>query len=198
MLLFGKNTPSWLVVFLGNPGDKYVRTRHNAGWLAADAVENFADKRIKRVKFKSLTEVVTLGGKSVLLIKPQTFMNLSGDAVAPAARFYKIPPERVVVVHDDLDLPPGKLRIKRGGSDGGHNGLKSIIARLGSKEFPRIKLGIGKPEHSGFDTLDWVIGKISSADFDVIKEAAARVPEVLEILVRDGTDAAMNKFNGIS
>jgi len=194
-MLFKSKQPEWIVAFLGNPGEKYAQTRHNAGWIAADAVEDYTDTRIKHIKFKALTETVTIGGKSVMLIKPQTFMNLSGEAVGPAAKFYKIPPERVVAVFDDMDLPLGKVRIRRSGSHGGHNGVKSLIQHLGTSEFPRIKLGIGKPPHPDYDVIDWVVGKLKGNDLTEIREAAAKVPLIIESIVRDGIDTAMNKYS---
>ncbi|MDR2606344.1 MAG: aminoacyl-tRNA hydrolase [Oscillospiraceae bacterium] len=194
-MFFKSKQPVWAIIFLGNPGEKYAQTRHNAGWIAANAVEDFTNKRIKHIKFKALTETVTLGGESVLLVKPQTFMNLSGESAGAAARFYKIPPERVVAVFDDMDLPLGKIRIRRGGSDGGHNGVKSLIQHLGTKEFPRIKLGIGKPPHPDYDVIDWVIGKLKNGELTAIQDAAGQVPAILETIIRDGMDSAMNKFS---
>jgi PTH1 family peptidyl-tRNA hydrolase len=189
------NTPTWLVAFLGNPGEKYAKTRHNAGWFAADATEDFCGKPINKIKFKALTSVVSLGGESVFLVKPQTFMNLSGESVSPAAAFYKIPPERIIIVFDDMYLQPGKLRIKRGGSDGGHNGIKSVITRLGTSDFPRIKIGVGEPPDPRFDQVNWVTGKPSGTDFALITDAAKRVPNALTEIIRNGFDFAMNKFN---
>ena len=128
-------------------------------------------------------------------MRPQTYMNLSGDAVQPAAAFYKIPPDRVIVVHDDMALPAGKLRIKRGGSDGGHNGIKSITRRLGTQDYPRVKIGVGEPPNPEWDRIDWVVGKLSDAEFKVISEAAARAVEAVEELISHGIDSAMNRFN---
>ena len=134
-------------------------------------------------------------GRQVLFMRPQTYMNLSGDAVQPAAAFYKIPPDRVIVVHDDMALPAGKLRIKRGGSDGGHNGIKSITRRLGTQDYPRVKIGVGEPPNPEWDRIDWVVGKLSDAEFKVISEAAARAVEAVEELISHGIDSAMNRFN---
>ncbi|MDR2530272.1 MAG: aminoacyl-tRNA hydrolase [Oscillospiraceae bacterium] len=187
--------PEWLIVFLGNPDARHELTRHNAGWIAADYVESSVGVRIRRAKFKSHTELAVIGGARVLLMKPMTYMNLSGEAVAAAVRFYKLAPERVVVVHDDLDLAPGKLRIKRGGSDGGHNGIKSVTAHLGTRDYPRIKLGIGKPSHPEHDRIDWVIGKLDKSSLDTLRECAELVPDVLETLIAHDVETAMNKFN---
>jgi len=186
-----------IIAFLGNPGDKYANTRHNAGWFAADAVEEKLGCRISQIKFHAFTKIVEIGGEPVLLMKPLTYMNESGLAVASAARFYKIEPQDIVVVFDDMDLPPGRMRIKRNGSSGGHNGLKSIISHLGTSEFPRVKIGIGKPPHPDYDVLDWVLGKPSAPDMTAIRAIATLVPDVVQTLISDGVDVAMNQFNGV-
>ena len=147
----------WLVVFLGNPGPKYECTRHNAGFMAADALAKDKGISINRSRFKALTATVDMGGESVLLMKPQTYMNLSGEAVIQAVKFYKIAPENVIVVSDEMSLPIGKLRIRTKGSAGGHNGLKNIIAHLGTDSFPRIRIGVGAPPHPDYDVADWVL-----------------------------------------
>ena len=145
-MFFGKRTGpvTWLVVGLGNPGPKYEWTRHNMGFLVVDELAERENIPVQRLKYKALTNTALIGGQSVLLMKPTTYMNLSGEAVGQAARFYKIPPERVLVISDDVALPQGKLRVRRSGSAGGHNGLKNIIAHLGTDQFPRIKVGVGK------------------------------------------------------
>ncbi|MEG0875638.1 MAG: aminoacyl-tRNA hydrolase [Oscillospiraceae bacterium] len=183
---------SWLVVFLGNPGDKYSGTRHNVGFMTADILEKRENLKISRLRFSALTATCTLGGEKVLLMKPQTYMNLSGDAVAPAAAFYKLPPERIIVVCDDVALPLGKLRIRAKGSSGGHNGLKSIISRLGTDAFPRIKIGVGAPDH---DMIDWVLGKFYGKDADTIANSCKLAADAISSLICEGTDKAMNKFN---
>lgn len=154
-MFFSKGGAEWIVAFLGNPGIKYNGTRHNAGFMAADAMEKKLGVSINKMRFKALTQTADIGGKKVLLMKPQTYMNLSGDAIVQAANFYKVPPERVIVVSDETALPIGRLRIRRGGSAGGHNGLKSVIARLGTDQFPRIRLGVGDKPHR---TMTWPIG----------------------------------------
>ena len=189
------NGPEWIVVFLGNPGAKFEGTRHNMGFLTADELCRRNNIRITRVKFKALTELADIGGKRVLLMKPQTYMNLSGDAVQPAASFYKVPPERVLVISDDVSLPAGKIRIRKKGSAGGHNGLKSIIEHLGTEEFPRIKIGVGSPEHSG-EMVEWVIGVPKNKDAELIGDAIKRAAEAIEEIIAAGTDNAMNKYNG--
>ena len=197
-MLFGKNRTGgteWLVVGLGNPGDKYENTRHNAGFMVVDELAERLHVPVQRLKYKALTNTAEEGGKRVLLMKPVTYMNLSGEAVRQAAEFYKIPPERVLVISDDVSLPVGKLRIRKGGSAGGHNGLKSIIAQLGSDRFPRLKIGVGEKPHPDYDMADWVLSKFAGADRQMIEEAMKRAADAVECLLRDGADQAMNKFN---
>lgn len=186
----------WILVFLGNPGDQYENTRHNVGFLAADALGERLNKPIQRLKFKALTNVVEYGGCRVLLMKPVTYMNLSGEAVGEAARFYKLPPERVLVISDDVSLPVGKLRIRKGGSAGGHNGLKSIIQHLGTDQFPRIKVGVGQKPHPDYDMADWVLSKFAGEDLKTITEAIRKAADAVECLIQEGPDKAMNRFNG--
>jgi PTH1 family peptidyl-tRNA hydrolase len=161
-MFFGRKTGpvEWIVVFLGNPGAKYTRTRHNAGFMTADLFSEKTDVKIDRLKFRALTAAAELGGCRVLLLKPQTYMNLSGDAVGQAMRFHKVPLERVLVVSDDVSLPIGKLRIRRSGSAGGHKGLADIIQKCGGEEFPRIKIGVGEPPHPDYDMADWVLSSL--------------------------------------
>lgn len=198
MFLKGKASggPRWLVAFLGNPESKYERTRHNAGFMAAEVLAEKYRIKTNKLRFHAFTALEDFGGERVYFMRPTTYMNLSGDAVAPAAAFYKIPPERVIVVFDDMALPPGKLRVKRNGSAGGHNGIKSIIAKLGTDQFPRVKIGIGSPPHPDYDVIDWVIGKMSDAEYKTIREAAERALEAVEEIIQKGVNAAMNDFNG--
>lgn len=198
MFLKGKASggPRWLVAFLGNPESKYERTRHNAGFMAAEVLAEKYRIKTNKLRFHAFTALEDFGGERVYFMRPTTYMNLSGDAVAPAAAFYKIPPERVIVVFDDMALPPGKLRVKRNGSAGGHNGIKSIIAKLGTDQFPRVKIGIGSPPHPDYDVVDWVIGKMSDAEYKTIREAAERALEAVEEIIQKGVNAAMNDFNG--
>lgn len=186
---------SWLIVFLGNPGLKYEGTRHNAGFMAADAMAKEKNISINRARFKALTATVDIGGESVMLMKPQTFMNLSGEAVIQAVRFYKIPPEHVIVVSDEISLPIGKLRIRVKGSAGGHNGLKNIIAQLGTDAFPRIRIGVGAPPHPDYDMPDWVLGTFRGEDKTAMDDAAVRAAEACAVYIRDGADRAMSRFN---
>ena len=186
----------WLVVGLGNPGPKYDWTRHNMGFLVIDELAEREKIPVQKLKFKALTNTVVIGDRSVLLMKPTTYMNLSGGAVGEAARFYKIPPERILVISDDVALPQGKLRIRRSGSAGGHNGLKDIIAHLGGDGFPRIKVGVGGKPHPDSDMADWVLGKFTGQDKKVMEEAIQRAADAVETLLKSGVDQAMSRYNG--
>ncbi len=186
----------WLVVGLGNPGPKYDWTRHNMGFLVIDELAEREKIPVQKLKFKALTNTVVIGDRSVLLMKPTTYMNLSGGAVGEAARFYKIPPERILVISDDVALPQGKLRIRRSGSAGGHNGLKDIIAHLGGDGFPRIKVGVGGKPHPDSDMADWVLGKFTGQDKKVMEETIKRAADAVEELLKNGVDQAMSRYNG--
>jgi PTH1 family peptidyl-tRNA hydrolase len=187
---------SWILLCLGNPGEKYENTRHNVGFLVADEVAERQHAPIQRLKFKALTNILTISGEKVLVMKPVTYMNLSGEAVKPAADFYKIPPDHVLVVSDDTALPVGKLRIRKGGSAGGHNGLKSIIQHLGTDQFPRIRVGVGEKPHPDYDLADWVLGKFQGEDKKAIDAAVMRAADAVACILQDGVDKGMNKFNG--
>ena len=194
--MFRKKAPvSWLVVGLGNPGAKYENTRHNVGFMTADALAGRNGEPIRRVKYNALTSEAVIGGQSVLLMKPTTFMNLSGQAVSEAARFYKIPADHVLVISDDVDLPLGKLRIRKSGSAGGHNGLKNIIQLLGPDQFPRLKIGVGGKPHPDYNMADWVLGQFQGEDKKTIDAAVARAADAVECLLADGIDRAMNQYN---
>ena len=188
---------SWLVVFLGNPGKKYDGSRHNIGFRTADALEKREHIKIAKLRFNALTATGELGGEKVLFMKPQTFMNLSGNAVAPAAAYYRIPADHVIVVSDDMSLPVGKLHIRAKGSAGGHNGLKSIIAALGTDEIPRIKIGVGvpPPEAGEQEIINWVLGGFAGKDADIIAETCEKACDALPVLIGEGAEKAMNKFN---
>lgn len=196
-MLFSKPSGvSWLVVFLGNPGLRYEGTRHNAGFMTADALARSKNLSLNRARFKALTAVWELGGEKVLLMKPQTYMNLSGEAAAEAARFYKIPPEHVLVVSDEVALPIGKLRVRAKGSAGGHNGLKSLIACLGTEDFPRIRLGVGAPPHPDYDMADWVLSAFKNQDAEDMAAAAERAAKAVECYILHGPERTMNLYNG--
>lgn len=195
-MLFGKKMPvSWLIVGLGNPGQQYASTRHNVGFRAADALAEHIGITIRRVRFHALTGEGSVGGQQALLLKPTTYMNLSGQAVGEAARFYKIPPDHVLVISDDVALPPGKLRLRRNGSAGGHNGLKSIIEYLGSDKFPRLKIGVGGKPHPDCDMADWVLGSFHGQDAIDVEQAVQRAAQAVECLLELGFDQAMNRYN---
>ena len=194
--LFQKTGPvEWLVVFLGNPGPKFAGTRHNIGFMTADKCEKATGASIRRARFQALTDQISVGGAGVLLMKPQTFMNLSGDAVGPAARFYRIPAEHVIVVSDDVSLPTGKIRVRTKGSAGGHNGLKSIISALGTEAFPRVKVGVGAPPHPDYDMADWVLGVFRNQDAVDIDAAVQRAWEAVESYIRVGPEKTMDLYN---
>lgn len=196
-MIFGRKTSGvdWLLAGLGNPGDQYENTRHNVGFLAVDELAERLNVPVQRLKFRALTSTVTLGGQKVLLMKPVTFMNLSGEAIREAAAFYKIPPQRILVLSDEVALAPGKIRVRRSGSAGGHNGLKNIISLLGSDQFPRIRIGVGQKPHPDYDMADWVLGKFQGEDKAAVAEAIRRAADAAECLLRDGPDAAMNQYN---
>lgn len=197
MFSFKRPGPAqWLVVGLGNPGPKYEWTRHNVGFLVVDELAERANLPVQKLKFKALTNTALIGGQSVLLMKPTTYMNLSGEAVGQAARFYKIPPERVLVISDDVALPQGKLRIRRSGSAGGHNGLKNIIAHLGSDQFPRVKVGVGGKPHPDSDMADWVLSKFTGPDKTAMEQTIHRAADAVTCLLEQGVDQAMASFNG--
>ena len=185
----------WLIVCLGNPGDKYEGTRHNVGFMVADELGNRGNFPIQRLKYRALTQTATIGGCQALVMKPVTFMNLSGESVGEAARFYKIPADHVLVVSDDVSLPVGKLRIRTGGSAGGHNGLKNIIQHLGTDQFPRVKVGVGQKPHPDYDMADWVLGKFQGEDKKAIDAAVARAADAVECYLKEGATKAMNRFN---
>ena len=198
-MLFGRKNTSgveWLLVGLGNPGDKYDNTRHNVGFAAIDQLAEELRVPVQKLKYRALTQTVELGGAKVLLMKPITYMNLSGEAVGEAARFFKIPADHVLVLSDDVSLPVGKLRIRKGGSAGGHNGLKNIIQHLGTDQFPRVKIGVGEKPHPDYDMADWVLGKFAGEDLKTITQAIERAGKAAECYIQDGPDKAMNKFNG--
>ena len=184
----------WLIVGLGNPGAKYDGTRHNVGFAALDQLASQLGIRVDQLKFKALCGDAVIDGKRVLLMKPSTFMNLSGQAVQEAAHFYKIPTDHILVFSDDISLPVGKLRIRRKGSAGGHNGIKNIIANLGTDRFQRIKIGVGeKPKE--WDLADYVLSPFSREERAKVDKAISHAAKALELMLSDETDAAMNEYN---
>lgn len=195
VLFQSKSAADWIVAFLGNPGRRFDGTRHNVGFMAAAALEEEKGIKVKRIRFHALTASVNFGGEKVLLMMPQTYMNLSGEAVGQAARFYKVPPERIIVVSDEMALPAGKIRVRPSGSSGGHNGLKSIIEHLGTDRFPRIRIGVGEPPHPDYDARDWVISTLKGPDAQEIKKAAILAAAAVEYYIVNGPDKTMNKYN---
>ena len=187
----------WMVVFLGNPGPKYSGTRHNVGFLAADKLEKLENIKISKLRFNSLTAIYTVGNEKVLVLKPQTYMNLSGNAVAPAAAYFKIPAEHIIVVCDDVSIPVGKIRIRAKGSSGGHNGLKSIISALGTETFPRVKIGVGAPpsNETEDDMINWVLGTFCGKEATTIAEMCEQSIKAVSVIINNGTEKAMNMFN---
>ena len=190
-----KGKIEYIIVGLGNFGIEYNETRHNAGFMAVDRLVQKNGFDISRVKFKSKTGETLINGKRCLVLKPTTYMNNSGEAVVEAMNFYKIPIENVIVIYDDISLEPGKLRIRRKGSDGGHNGIKSIIALTGSDEFPRIKIGVGKKPNPNYNLADWVLSKFSEEDKKSIEPALEKAVDSLGFIVVGNIDKAMNLYN---
>ena len=186
----------YLIVGLGNPGSKYDGTRHNVGYAALDVLAEKLHLRVDRIKFQGLMAQGSYEGMKVILLKPTTYMNLSGQSVSAAARFYKIPPEHIIVLSDDISLDPGRLRVRKNGSAGGHNGLKSIIASLGSQEFPRIKIGVGAKPHPDYDLADWVLGTFPKEQKKLMEETYEKAANAALLLMEKGTEAAANRYNG--
>ena len=185
----------YIIAGLGNPGTQYEDTRHNCGFMAVETIAEEHNIEIKRLKFKSLTAEIQLGGKRCLLMKPSTFMNLSGEAVGEAASFYKIPPENVIVIYDDINLDVGKMRIRSKGSDGGHNGMKSIILNLNSDNFPRIRIGVGKKPHPDYNLADWVLSRFTKEEGALLELAFKNSSQAAALIIEGKIAEAMNKFN---
>ncbi len=195
MLFGGSKGVEQLIVFLGNPGEQYEHTRHNVAWAVADALAEELNVPIQRLKFRALTHVCTVGGKKAMLMKPVTYMNLSGEAVGEAARFYKLTPQQVLVVCDDVALPPGKLRLRAQGSAGGHNGLKSIEQHLSSQDYPRLRVGVGAKPHPDFDLADWVLARPQGEDAKAIDDAVARAAKTIPDILKLGVQRAQERVN---
>lgn len=198
-MLFQKSKPAgpldFIVVGLGNPGKQYEATRHNAGFIALEALADKLGVKITKVRFKSFCAEASIGDRRVLLMMPQTFMNLSGEAVTEAMRFYKLPPERVLVMFDDISLPVGTVRVRRKGSDGGQKGMRSIITLSGSDQFPRIKIGVGEKPHPDYNLADWVLSRFTKDEAARMVEAARSAAEAACLIVEDSVDAAMNRYS---
>ena len=199
--MFGKKkeaggaTYEYLIAGLGNPGAKYETTRHNAGFLCVTMLEDKYNFKAKKLKFHALIGDTYIGTHRCIVMKPQTMMNNSGEAIKECAAFYKIPPENIVVIFDDISLEPGRIRIRRKGSAGGHNGIKSIIAHLGSENFPRIKLGVGAKPSQDSDLADWVLGNFPKADVPKMRDAIGKACDALPLILDGDIDGAMSKYN---
>ncbi len=195
-MYFKKTTLDWIIVGLGNPGSEYERTRHNVGFRTVDLLAKQAEVKIDRAKFRALTRSANLAGQKVLLLKPETYMNRSGEAVQLAAMFYKVPISHILVLSDDISLPVGKIRVRAEGSAGGHNGLKSIIGQLDSQDFPRVRIGVGAKPHPDYDLADWVLSNFTPEEeillIPAIEHAAAAVLE----LIQNGPQSAASRYNG--
>ncbi|MBR5570709.1 MAG: aminoacyl-tRNA hydrolase [Oscillospiraceae bacterium] len=195
--MFGKNKgENWLIVGLGNPGKQYERTRHNCGFRALDILADKLGCKIDKGKFQGLYGQANYGGGKLFLLKPQTFMNLSGRSVLQLSAYYNIPPQRIIVLFDDISLPPGRLRIRGNGSAGGHNGIKSIIQELGSQEFPRVKIGVGAKPHPEQDLADWVLSNFSAAEEKDLAVALENSADASLYIIDKGIYEAANRFNG--
>ena len=188
-------TPEFIVVGLGNPDRKYTLTRHNSGFLCVDMLSEKLNFRVDKLKFKSLIADTTIGGHRLIVMKPQTYMNNSGEAVRECANFYKIKPENIIVIYDDISLDVGKLRIRRKGTDGGHNGIKSIIYHLNSDQFPRIKVGCGKKPHPDYNLADWVLSEFKKDEQKALEPALENACNAIELLLDNQIDKAMNLYN---
>lgn len=195
-MLFRKPACDWLIVGLGNPGDNYAKTRHNVGFRAVDALAKRLGVKADRAKFRGLYGQTVYEGQKLILLKPQTFMNNSGQSVMDAARFYKLPPERIIVIFDDISLDVGRLRVRADGSAGGHNGIKSIIGGLNSQSFPRVKIGVGAKPHPDYELADWVLSNFSASEEKTLGPAIERAAEAALAVLTDGVPAAANRFNG--
>lgn len=188
-------TPEFIVAGLGNPDKKYTLTRHNSGFLCVDMLAEKLGFKVDRLKFKSLYADTVIGGHRCIVMKPQTYMNNSGEAIRECASFYKIKPENIIIIYDDISLDVGKLRIRRKGTDGGHNGIKSIIYHIQSDKFPRIKIGCGKKPHPDYDLADWVLSEFKNDEQKALAPALENACKAIELLVNGEIDKAMNQFN---
>ena len=197
MFFLKKPACDWMIVGLGNPGSQYEKTRHNAGFLALERLEKQLNAPAEKLRHKALCTQATYAGQKLLLVKPQTFMNASGLAVRQAADFYKIPPERIIVIFDDISLAVGRLRVRPSGSAGGHNGIKSIISSIGSDQFPRVKVGVGAKPHPDYDLADWVLSVIPKQEQPAFQSALDHAADAALYLVEHGVEKAEAKFNGM-
>lgn len=185
----------YIIAGLGNPGKQYEMTRHNIGFHTIDYIADRLKVKVKKLKYKSLYGETEINGEKVYLVKPQTYMNLSGESIAEFAEFYKLSPEKIIIINDDISLDVGRIRVRPKGSAGGHNGLKSIIYRLGSDEFPRIKMGVGAPPNKDYDLADFVLGRFTREEIPIMEKAIIKAADAAEEIIKNGVPSAMNKYN---
>lgn len=195
-MIFSPSGCDWMIVGLGNPGADYEKTRHNVGFRATDLLAGLLGTKIDRLKFQALTRLVRAQDKKILLVQPQTYMNASGAAVSALASYYKIPPQRILVIFDDISLPVGRIRVRKDGSAGGHNGIKSIIQSLGSDQFPRVKIGVGAKPHPDYDLADWVLSTVSKTEWPDYQDAMEHAAEAALCIVKNGCEKAAAEYNG--
>ena len=194
--MFGKSKDTWLIVGLGNPGKEYTRTRHNCGFRALDILADKLGCKVDKGKFQGLYGQCTYGGTKLLLLKPQTYMNLSGRSVLQLSAYFNVPPQRIIVMFDDISLEPGRLRVRNDGSAGGHNGIKSIISELGSQDFPRVKIGVGSKPTPEYDLADWVLSSFSAQEEKALAPALERAADAALCIIDHGIPETANRFNG--
>ena len=194
--MFGRKSEDWLIVGLGNPGKEYEKTRHNAGWRAIDILADKLGCKIDKAKFQGLYGQTKYAGGKLFLLKPMTYMNLSGRSILQLSAYFHVPPQRIIVLFDDISLEPGRLRIRSDGSAGGHNGIKSIISELGNQDFPRVKIGVGAKAHSEQDLADWVLSGMSASDEKALVSALDRAADAALCIIDKGVPEAANRFNG--
>ena len=194
--MFGKASENWLIVGLGNPGSEYARTRHNCGFRALDILAEKLGCKVDKGKFQGLYGQCSYQGKKLSLLKPQTYMNLSGRSVLQLSAYFHVPPQRIIVMFDDISLDPGRLRIRADGSAGGHNGIKSIIQELGSQEFPRVKIGVGAKPHPEADLADWVLSGFTPQEEKALTPALERAADAALCIIDKGVPETANRFNG--
>lgn len=195
-MLLGRSGCDWMIVGLGNPGAEYEKTRHNVGFRVSALLAGRWKVKIDRLKFRALTRMVTAEGLKILLVQPQTYMNASGAAVSALATYYKVKPERILVIFDDISLPVGRIRVRRDGSAGGHNGIKSIIQSLGTDQFPRVKVGVGAKPHPDYDLADWVLSRFSAQEEKALEPALTNAAEAAVLVLTQGVEKAASAYNG--
>ena len=195
-MIFSPSGCDWMIVGLGNPGAEYEKTRHNVGFRVSELLAGRWKVKIDRLKFRALTRMDTAEGQKLLLVQPQTYMNASGAAVSALANSYKVKPELILVIFDDISLPVGRIRVRRDGSAGGHNGIKSIIQSLGTDQFPRVKVGVGAKPHPDYDLADWVLSRFSAQEEKALEPALTNAAEAAVLVLTQGVEKAASAYNG--